>query len=625
MSIDSNLIRWVIISPLITFLINFLFSRFLTKRISAILACLGVGFSFVFSLMLFSKLRSLPQGVGISDLFFNWITFYDLNVAVKFFLDPLSSVMALVVSGVSLLIHIYSIGYMDEDKDFKRFFSYLNLFVFFMLILVLSDNIILMFVGWEGVGLCSYLLIGFWYENINNSKAAKKAFITNRVGDAFFIAGILITYYVLSSNGIFDLSFSNLNSSALLFYNTSLFGFSVLSIITFLFFMGATGKSAQFPLYVWLPDAMAGPTPVSALIHAATMVTAGVYLVARLNPLYQISHTVSNIILYVASFTALFSAVIAVTQRDIKKILAYSTISQLGYMFMGAVSGVYASGVFHLVTHAFFKALLFLSAGAVIHSLAGEQDIFNMGGLKDKIKDVFIVTLVGWLSITGFPFLSGYFSKDFIIENLYLSGRNNVWFLSVLTAFLTAFYMTRLFSIAFLNKPKKELHIHKPSKIMTYPLFALAVLSISAGYFLKPFLFFTGVEIKEHEISFIVKEIPLIASFLGIFLGFVLTRENISDMLENKFKKIHKLVSDKFYVDEIYDFIIITPLSKISEIVFKFIDRKLIDKAMVEGTANSCYNAGKLSSKIDNYNLRNYAAYILSAVVIMLIIFLRSS
>jgi NADH-quinone oxidoreductase subunit L len=625
MSIEYKLLRWIIISPLITFLINFLFKRYISKVVSGILASLGVLVSFIISFVSFTKLRTIPSEISLYDTMFKWIGFKDLSIYVTLNFDHLSAIMALVVSGVSFLIHIYSMEYMKEDKDYIRFFSYLNLFVFFMLLLVLSDNILLMFVGWEGVGLCSYLLIGFWYENINNSIAGRKAFITNRVGDAFFIAGIVITYYILSKNSIYDLKFSTINSSVNIFYNEQIYGYSALTIITFLFFMGATGKSAQFPLYIWLPDAMAGPTPVSALIHAATMVTAGVYLVARINPLYVNAQMVREVILYVASFTALLSAIIAITQRDIKKILAYSTISQLGYMFMGVVSINYASGVFHLVTHAFFKALLFLTAGAVIHSLSGKQDIFNMGGLKDDLKNVFVVMIVGWLSITGFPFLSGYFSKDFIIENIYLSGRKEIWFISVITAFLTAFYMTRLFNIAFIKDTKKHHHIHHPTSIMMLPLYLLAILSIAAGYFLNHFLSFMNIE--EHNLSEIpqmVKNAPLLVSIFGILLGFYLTRDDISDFLESKLKWLHRIVGDKFYVDEIYDFIIIKPLKLFAKIVFKLVDRKLIDQTFVEGSAKTFYTSGKIFSNIENSNIRTYASYILIGVTIVIIFMLRS-
>ncbi|MGC8867553.1 MAG: NADH-quinone oxidoreductase subunit L, partial [Elusimicrobiales bacterium] len=434
----------------------------------------------------------------------------------------LSSVMVLVVSGVSFLIHIYSISYMHGDKDFKRFFSYFNLFVFFMLLLVLADNLIITFFGWEGVGLSSYLLIGFWYENIENSKAAKKAFIVNRIGDVFFIMAIMIIYFLLSSASITEISYQIIKENLSYFLNSTIFSVSASFLITLFIFISACGKSAQFPLYIWLPDAMAGPTPVSALIHAATMVTAGVYLISRMFFIFSLTSTM-EIILYISAFTSLLSAVIAIGQRDIKKILAYSTISQLGYMFMGVACGNYASGMFHLTTHAFFKALLFLSAGAVIHSLSGIQDIFQMGGLKEKIKSVFYVMLIGFLAISGFPYLSGYFSKDMIIESIYLSGYKTIWLISLITALLTSLYMTRMFVIVFIRKPfDKNLHPHHPDIIMMFPLYILAFLSLVSGFFMKVFLNFLGHEIETHHIPLYVKYLPAIISLLGIYLGYII-------------------------------------------------------------------------------------------------------
>jgi NADH-quinone oxidoreductase subunit L len=621
---SSSLVRWIVFAPLAGFIINFLFSRFIKKYLVSIIASLAVLLSFVFSCILFFRLKAMPSDTAISDVVFNWMNITNLNINIAFVLDRLSAIMSLVVSGVSFLIHIYSIGYMDDDSDFKRFFSYLNLFVFFMLVLVLANNILLLFVGWEGVGLCSYLLIGFWYENINNSKAGKKAFITNRVGDAFFIAGMVVIYYILSSNGFYNLDFNTINSNVSLFYNTSIFGVSSLTLIAILLFIGATGKSAQFPLYVWLPDAMAGPTPVSALIHAATMVTAGVYLVARLIPVYSASVSALNFILYISAFTAIFSAIIAITQRDIKKILAYSTISQLGYMFMGVAGGIYIGGIFHLVTHAFFKALMFLSAGAVIHALSNEQDIFNMGSLNKKLKNIFIVMGVGWLSISGFPFLSGYFSKDFIIENLYLSGHKGIWLVAVVTAFLTAFYMTRMFNIAFIKESKKELHPHRPTSVMTIPLYILAILAIISGFFINGFISFAGVNRTEEFLPLTVKYTPVVLSLLGIICGFVLTADRISDFLSTSLSWLHKIVYDKFYVDEIYDFLIIRPLGWISKTTFNIIDRVIIDRTLVEGTARAFYQGGRVSAISQNGNAQIYAVYMLFGTAIILLVYLSS-
>lgn len=624
MPTEYNYLKWIVYFPLIGFFINFTGGKKFPKKFASYLASTAILFSFIFSLKAFLDLIKLPDIITYKDFIYNWIILKDIVLEVALRFDNLSAVMALMVSGVSFLIHIYSIEYMHDDKDFNRFFSYLNLFVFFMLLLVLSDNIILLFVGWEGVGLCSYLLIGFWYENIENSKAAKKAFITNRVGDAFFIIGFLTLSFILVSNGIIKLDFDTINKNVDLFKNTLFWGVPAVTLITVLLFTGATGKSAQFPLYVWLPDAMAGPTPVSALIHAATMVTAGIYMIVRLFPLFSASPFTMDLILYIAAFTSLFSAIIAVTQTDIKKILAYSTISQLGYMFMGVASGVYQSGMFHLLTHAFFKALLFLGAGAVIHALSGEQNIFNMGGLKDSLKKVFIFMAVAWLSISGLPFLSGYFSKDFIIENIYLSGHKYVWFVSVITAGLTAFYMTRLMNIAFFRKPKQHHHIHQPGNTMNIPLYVLAFLSVISGFYIHSFNSFLGLHEHHIEISAAVKYLPLIFAIVGILLGFYLTSEHISDMLESKFKKLHTLVLNKFYVDEIYYYLVIKPLHAVSRGVFDIIDRLLIDNVMVERTAKTFYTAGKILGYTQNSKIHTYAIYMLAGIITALVVLLRS-
>lgn len=616
MRVEYNLIQLILFFPMIGFLVNFLFSRFIKKNISSIIASISIFLSFLFSFIAFEKLRTVNELILYSNIFM-WIITPEIQISFTLIFDRLSSIMTLVVSFVSFLIHVYSIEYMSDDKDYKRFFSYLNLFVFFMLILVLADNIVMMFVGWEGVGLCSYLLIGFWYEDVNNSKAAKKAFIVNRIGDAFFIIAILLIYNVLSSNNIYNLSFDTINSNTNLFKTSILWQKSVIDIITLFLFIGACGKSAQFPLHIWLPDAMAGPTPVSALIHAATMVTAGIYMIARLNPLYQNAPDILDIIMIIAAMTSLFAALIATSQRDIKKILAYSTISQLGYMFLGVCSINWVGGMFHLTTHAFFKALLFLGAGAVIHALGGEQDIYKMFNLSKNLKKIMIYFAVGWLSISGFPYLSGYFSKDFIIENLFIEGKKTIWALSLITAFLTAFYMTRLFSIAFLKNSKTEIHIHKPTKITTIPLFILSILSISSGFMIHQFTTYLGVEIHKHYVPYYVKYLPLFSSFFGIFLGFYLTKnkDKISDFFFFKF------FENKFYIDEIYNLLIVKPLQSFAKVIFQMIDRKLIDNFFVEGSAKITKDSGKVISLISNGQVQLYALFILFGILIIIFSF----
>lgn len=614
---NFELLRLIILFPLAGFISIFLFSRFMNKKTAAFIASASVFISFVLSLAAVKYLINSNSSY-LTDTFFWWINRDFLNIPIRFYLDRLSSVMILVVSGVGFLIHIYSISYMSNDRDLKRFFSYLNLFVFFMLTLVLSDNLIITFFGWEGVGLSSYLLIGFWYENIENSKAAKKAFIVNRIGDAFFILGILIIHFMLSSAGINEISYSVTEKNVSYLLNSTFSGISSLDIITLMIFIGACGKSAQFPLYIWLPDAMAGPTPVSALIHAATMVTAGIYIVSRMFTIYSYSHTL-EIIMFVAALTSFLAALIATGQRDIKKILAYSTISQLGYMFMGVAAGSYATGIFHLTTHAFFKALLFLSAGAVIHSLNGIQDIFMMGGLKDKIRSVFYTMLAGFLAISGFPYMSGYFSKDMIIESLYLSGNKFIWVISVITAFLTAFYMTRMFVTVFIKKSDYHHHIHNPDKIMIIPLIILALLSVFSGFFTDSFMRFLNQPQNHHHISFIVKHIPLIACFSGLFTGYILFIKN-TEPGKNLFSR---LIYNKFYVDEIYQYVIVKPVFLTAKYLFELIDRKIIDGFLVEGTAALFKRFSMISSKMENSDLTSYVSYILLGVSILLFIILK--
>lgn len=617
MSENFPVLRFIVLFPFVGFLINLLFSRIITKMFSAIVATAAVFISFLLSSYSVLKLAN-SQTPYLSDTFFWWINQEFLKVPFRFYLDNISSVMILVVSGVGFLIHLYSISYMHADKDLKRFFSYLNLFVFFMLILVLSDNIIITFFGWEGVGLCSYLLIGFWYENIENSKAAKKAFILNRIGDLFFILAIVVIYLIFSKNGIYEFSYNRIISSVDTLANSTFFNIPFSTIIAILLFIASCGKSAQFPLYVWLPDAMAGPTPVSALIHAATMVTAGVYLLARLFPLYSISSTALSIIMWVSTFTAFLSALIAIGQRDIKKILAYSTISQLGYMFMAVSSYNWQGGIFHLFTHAFFKALLFLSAGAIIHSLGGVQDIFQMGALKSKLKDVFIVMLAGYLAIIGFPYTSGYFSKENIIEGLYIFGNFKIWLLSLLTAFLTSLYMTRMIVIVFLRKPKVSYHIHKPDMIMMIPLYILAFFSIFIGFIAPLFLKSLNASLH-HEIPLLVKYSPTLAMIAGVWIGYILYIE------ERKFliPLISKLVYNKFYVDEIYQGIIVKPIEHLASLTATYIDKGFIDGFFIGGIGYIFRKLSRFSSKMENSNIHWYVAYMLLSVVIFLIFLIK--
>ncbi len=523
-----------------------------------------------------------------------------------FLLDPLSSVMILVVTGIGFLIHVYSIGYMGHEGGYYRFFGYLNLFVFFMLMLVLANNYALLFVGWEGVGLCSYLLIGFYFHKKSAGDAGKKAFVVNRIGDAGFILGMLLMFSVVGS-----LRFTEVNEALTGGrFHTEVGGFGVLSAMALLLFLGATGKSAQVPLYTWLPDAMEGPTPVSALIHAATMVTAGVYMVARSNALFQLTPDTSAIVAIVGAFTAILAASIALVQNDIKRVLAYSTVSQLGYMFMAAGAGAYWVAIFHLYTHAFFKALLFLGSGSVIHAMSGEQDMRRMGGLKDKIPVTFRTMLVGSLAISGIPGLAGFFSKDEILWQTYSAplGSPYVYAVGLITAALTAFYMWRLMFMTFYGTPRADAetigHVHESPATMTAPLTVLAAGSALAGWIGVPKLwsaFPDGFRAFEHWLApvfgseaaqavaenghqeatteWLLMGLSVALAVGGILLArhLYLTRPSLPEAIRQSSGKLYPILLNKWYVDELYDFLFVNGLAKGGGSALARFDQRVVD------------------------------------------------
>ena len=524
-----------------------------------------------------------------------------------FLLDPLSAVMILVVTGIGFLIHVYSTGYMAHDNGYYRFFGYLNLFIFFMLMLVLANNYTLLFVGWEGVGLCSYLLIGFYFQKKSAGDAGKKAFIVNRVGDAGFIMGMLLMFSLLGTVRFLDVN-AALRSGH---FHAETAGFGVLSAMALLFFIGATGKSAQFPLYVWLPDAMEGPTPVSALIHAATMVTAGVYMVARSAALFQLTPQTLNIVAFIGAFTAIFAATIGLVQNDIKRVLAYSTVSQLGYMFLALGVGAYWVAVFHLFTHAFFKALLFLGSGSVIHALGGEQDMRRMGALKSKIPITHWTMWVGSVAIAGIPGFAGFFSKDEILWQTYSSpaGSKMLWIVGLVTAGLTAFYMWRLMNMTFYGKsrvaPEVAAHIHESPPAMTIPLILLAVGGVFAGWlgvprawnlserfyaferWLEPAFASAATEAAKggaHDASveWILMGISVAVAIIGIVVAryFYVRRPEIPDTIEKALKPLHGLLYHKYYVDEAYDVLFVNGLGKGGGRVLGAFDRNIVDGAV---------------------------------------------
>ena len=605
--------------------------RRIPRRAVAWLACLSVLLSFVLSAVGFVHLaRSGPDAPGLVRSLLPWIQSGSFSAPITFAFDELAAVMALVVTGVGLLIHVYSAGYMAEDAAYSRYFAFLNLFTFFMLVLVLASDIVLMFVGWEGVGLCSYLLIGFWFERPAASKAGLKAFIVNRIGDTAFIVGILFILVHVGSGG-----FAAINAAPA----AGLLGPGLVTLVALLLFAGATGKSAQIPLYVWLPDAMEGPTPVSALIHAATMVTAGVYMVSRLNGLFAASPAASSAVAWVGALTAVFAATIALVQNDIKRVLAYSTISQIGYMFLGCGVGAYAAGMFHLTTHAFFKSLLFLAAGSVIHALSGEQDMRRMGGLRKALPVTYPVFLVGALAISGVPFLSGFFSKDAILTSAFAGGHHVLYALGLAGAILTAFYMFRLVYLTFFGEPRAghgeaARHVHESPPVMTYPLVVLAALSALAGFAGLPVLFgeranvfarfLEGTILQPlHHLS-LSAELALVlaataSALAGIALAFIFYRK-VPDLplrAARRFPGIHRLLAGKYFVDEAYDALVVRPLVRGAEKIYAGFDLKIVDGAL-NGSAAAADSAGRGLSRLQTGLLRDYAlAFLLGAVIFL--------
>ena len=591
--------------PLLSFIISGFFGKYIGDRISEIITSLFVSISAVLALLVFYQV--ITQGYENNIVIASWLHSGSLNVNWSIKIDALSAVMLVVVTLISSLVHIYSIGYMSQDPHKPRFMAYLSLFTFAMLTLVTSDNFLQLFFGWEGVGLCSYFLIGFWYKKDSANAAAIKAFIVNRVGDFGFALGIFLIFYLFGTvnyNEVFQQIPQNLNNKL------SFLGLHINSIdlICILLFIGAMGKSAQIFLHTWLPDAMEGPTPVSALIHAATMVTAGVFLVVRCSPIFEYSQLTLNIITFVGMSTAFFAATVALVQNDIKKIIAYSTCSQLGYMFFAAGVGAYNVAMFHLFTHAFFKALLFLGSGSVIHSFKDEQNINQMGGIWKKLPYTWVLMIIGTLALTGFPFLSGFYSKDAIIEYAYLRGNTAGYYavvVGIFTALLTSIYSWRLifktFHGTYNNKKLKINTMHESPFVMLTPLIILAIGAIFAGYFFKELFighsssnYFWTDSIKfllplslDHPPLWIIYITPIIV-ILSIPLSYYLfvKNKNITNWLVNENKPLYNFLHNKWYFDELYDFLFVKPFKKIGIFFWKNVDIKIIDKFGPDGISN---------------------------------------
>ncbi|HOG45015.1 MAG TPA: NADH-quinone oxidoreductase subunit L [Anaerolineae bacterium] len=610
----------IVLFPLVGVLINAFFGYRLGRRASGIIATVAVGLSFVVALGILAGLLGLPaEERSLSIPLFDWIAAGDFHVDVSFLVDPLAAVMLLVVTGVGTLIHVYSNGYMAHDPDYARFFTYLNLFIVGMLFLVLAGNFLLLYLGWEAVGLCSYLLIGFWYHKKPASDAGKKAFIVNRVGDFGFCLGIILIF----------LTFKSLDFNAV-FANAGQVAPAAITAITLLLFMGAAGKSAQIPLYIWLPDAMEGPTPVSALIHAATMVTAGVYMVARTHALYALAPFSSGLVATVGGLTAFYAATIAMVQTDIKRVLAYSTISQLGYMFLAVGVGAYAAGIFHLTTHAFFKALLFLGAGSVIHAMSGDQDMRHMGGLFKKLRVTGATFIVAWLAIAGVPPLAGFFSKDEILAAAYHSGYWPLWLLGLVTAALTAFYMSRAVFMTFFGKshvsPEAAHHLHESPTSMTAPLVVLAVLAAVAGFaaswftgFLTPVLGVAhGAPAAEGLPEAVLIGLSIVAAAVGIAVAwFVYLKRGVTaDAEAARLGRVYGWVQNGYNVNELYWAILVRPIGKLAGWLATVFDARAIDGA-VNGVALALRGLGRRLRGWQSGYVRQYALSVVVGVVIV--------
>ncbi len=603
----------IVILPLVGFLINGLAGNRLGQKAVSVIGCGLPIVSFAITIAMFMTL--MQTGEPRIDIAYTWATVGKTSFEIALYFDRLSAVMTLIVTGVGSLIHIYSIGYMKEDASFARFFAYLNLFLFFMLLLVLGRSLLVMFVGWEGVGLASYLLIGFWFEDPVNARAGKKAFITNRVGDAGFLLGMFLLYNTL---GTLDLD--RINAAFLagpVAVSASLVGICL--------FIGATGKSAQIPLHVWLPDAMAGPTPVSALIHAATMVTAGVYMIARLNGLYLHAPEASALVAWVGAATAFFAATVAIVQTDIKKVLAYSTVSQLGFMFVALGVGAYGVAVFHLLTHAFFKACLFLGAGSVIHALSGEQDIRKMGGLAKRIPVTFWTFAIATGAIAGLPPLSGFFSKDEILWFALASERGgSVALMTVMavTALMTAFYMFRLLWLTFMGKSRMdhevEHHVHESPFSMTGVLMVLAFLAAVGGFIPIPHFLEPIAPLPATKAAMQPMHVPLIGlaiamGVVGLIAAAFVYRGDLAlpKRLRERFSGLHALLSGKYYIDELYENLIHQPLLWISDKVFlNFGDRRLFDGTL-NGMAGIANASGGVLARVQNGSLHLYVLLVM--------------
>ena len=633
----------IVFLPLLGSLVVGFFGKKLNLMLSHIFSCTMIIIPFFLSLYFLNL--TLSENYNLVVPLFEWLKSGDLITEWSLRLDLLTSVMLVVVTSVSSLVHIYSIGYMSHDPHQTRFFAYLSFFTFAMLILVTSNNFLQLFFGWEGVGLASYLLIGFWYKKDTANSAAMKAFVVNRVGDFGFLIGLAILFYYAGSLN-FDVIFSLNEQLSLSTFSIFSKEFNVLNTACFFLFMGAMGKSAQLFLHTWLPDAMEGPTPVSALIHAATMVTAGIFLVARCSPLFEMSPSILSFITVIGASTAFFAATVALVQNDIKRIVAYSTCSQLGYMFVALGSGAYQIAIFHLFTHAFFKALLFLGSGSVIHAVSDEQDIRKMGGLYKLIPFTWVVMLIGTLGLTGAPLMSGYYSKDGIIEAAFVSqteGNLYAFYLLVLSALLTSFYSWRLIFLTFNGKSNISTEIfskvHESPKVMLFPLFILSIFTIFSGvYFVDYFMYHdyqylwqSSIYLSEnnhviesiHYVPKWVKYSPLVMMVIGLITAiiFYLLYPKVPKFLSSQFNPLYKFLLNKWYFDEIYEFIFVRNISRIGNFLSNFVDKRIIDGLGPDGISLRVMDIAKQISRIQTGYIYHYAFAMLIGLMLFITYF----
>jgi NADH-quinone oxidoreductase subunit L len=603
--------------PLLGFMIHVLLGDKVSKNIAGIHASFWPIASFAITCILFGIVKSGP----IEFSLFEWFKVGDLKIPFGFLVDRLSICMLLIISGIGALIHIYSIGYMHDDKGFNRFFAYLNLFIFFMMILVMSNNFALMFVGWEGVGLCSYLLIGFWFSNNEYNAAARKAFVMNRIGDFALIFGL-----ILIAKNFGTLTFSELFSSDMLSSASP----SLILWITVLLFIGATGKSAQLPLFTWLPDAMAGPTPVSALIHAATMVTAGIYLIVRSNVMFSLAPDTLQLILVVGLLTSIVAGTIACKQNDIKKVLAYSTVSQLGLMFFALGLGAYEAAFFHLLTHAFFKALLFLGSGSVIHGMGGEQDITRMGGLRNSMKFTHILFLIGVLAIIALPPFAGFFSKDNILAAAFM--KNPIfWVIGLISGLITVFYMMRMYFLVFWGSSRADehvkSHIHESPVSMTGPMSVLAVLSVIGGFmnvpeifhgdkglmhFIEPIVSVATGHHLSHATEYMMMGVSILAILTVVFITYYYyVSKSIMPSVVNGENSVADLWQNKYYLDEVYGDVVAKPVAGIAEMFDKTVEKHIVNAAS-DGIASG---SGRISEWIRKAQSGQTSHYLMAMAI----------